>query len=661
MINFYRNYDLSFEEYSEVNEPVIKIFGELLGAVYERNVIDAEKLVRMIEELVKQGNAKELKKIIRGVVGQCFIEIKTKKCTELWASCSSAGFVFGMDGDIKRLTPVTFSHNGCVLYCSNNEGDFYNTWKNKVTNANISQEAILNAVMSHQSVIRPPFDGLYENTYRCQPGCLLRMKPDSVEIEPYIILDKEELLNEDDVFSQEDSLDFAIDAVATLYKNKSANTSKYKIAFSGGIDSTLLMLALKEGLADNGLIYKSYGKKTEESLASYLADHEGFKMRVIEPSNASDLDEVRKKAASGLATFNGISYLRFGFASYSFLHADKSDCYTVITGQNADTLFHVDHFGPDNRVGGLTRVINTLKTMKYRMIYSMPFYKGSLSANLLSFFNCRKNRKNTLGMLVMPSLINLDEHNYPFQLSVTKREPALQSIANYKIKNYYEVFSDYFFKKYNISIDSAKIKDIDPRISNHVVRTIRWLRTVGNFHQQFHNISQAENVNLVTLYSEGPISNILLNWQLGVMDIINLKRFSQTYIKTKLGMSYSQVRKNALGGESIVVILKSLIPFKSTLKRLLFKYKMTNMVTRQSICTDDLRNLRDILGHQDGILERALLNYVNDDACRDHLNYLYDCLELKIDPENLGKTEGMQLCRLVNLQVMLGIDEKSAA
>ncbi len=214
MINFFRNYELNFEKYSEANEPAIKILGELLGAVYERNVLDAEELINMIEELVKQGNTKKLKKLIRGVVGQCLIEIKTKKYTELWASCSSSGFVFGMNGDIKRLTPVTFHHNGCVLYCSNHEGGFYRTWKNKVNNVKISQEAILNAIVSHQSVIRPPFDGLYENTYRCQPGCLLRMKPDSVELEPYIVLDKDELLKEQYDFNKDDTLLFEIAAVA---------------------------------------------------------------------------------------------------------------------------------------------------------------------------------------------------------------------------------------------------------------------------------------------------------------------------------------------------------------------------------------------------------------------------------------------------------------
>ena len=54
-----------------------------------------------------------------------------------------------------------------------------------------------------------------------------------------------------------------------------------------------------------------------------------------------------------------------------------------------------------------------------------------------------------------------------------------------------------------------------------------------------------------------------------------------------------------------------------------------------------------------------MLNYVNDKAFRDYLNFLYDCLELKVAPETLTKTEGMRLCRLVNLQIMLETEKES--
>ena len=162
--------------------------------------------------------------------------------------------------------------------------------------------------------------------------------------------------------------------------------------------------------------------------------------------------------ASGLGAFNGIVYLRHGFDNFSFLNSEENVCQTIITGQNADTLFHVDHFGPTNRTGGLQRIVEIIKSIKFRMVYSMPFYKGSLSIQLLSQFKSINYRKRTLGSLLMPSLIGLGEHKYPFQVSDKEKDPVSQSILKYKIKYYYDVLSDYFFKKYNISIDDSKIK-----------------------------------------------------------------------------------------------------------------------------------------------------------------------------------------------------------
>ena len=101
-------------------------------------------------------------------------------------------------------------------------------------------------------------------------------------------------------------------------------------------------------------------------------------------------------------------------------------------------------------------------------------------------------------------------------------------------------------------------------------------------------------------------------------------------------MSYSHLRRKALGDNTIAFFLKSLIPFKSTLKRLLFKSKHVSD-TNNTIGMKDLHNLRAILGHKNGIIERRLLNYVDDDVSKDFLNYLYDCLELKVDPETLDK------------------------
>jgi uncharacterized protein YbcI len=121
MMSFYKSYDLSLDHFLKKNESIINIFGELLGTVYERNILGPKETLSLIKELIDQKDTKKLKKIMRGVVGQCIIEIKTKIYTELWSSCSSSGFIFGINGNLKKLTPFNFSFKNSTVYCSNNQ------------------------------------------------------------------------------------------------------------------------------------------------------------------------------------------------------------------------------------------------------------------------------------------------------------------------------------------------------------------------------------------------------------------------------------------------------------------------------------------------------------------------------------------------------------
>ena len=46
------------------------------------------------------------------------------------------------------------------------------------------------------------------------------------------------------------------------------------------------------------------------------------------------------------------------------------------------------------------------------------------------------------------------------------------------------------------------------------------LRTIANFHQQFNNISNCENITILPPYSEGPMATELLSYRLGLFDNI---------------------------------------------------------------------------------------------------------------------------------------------
>ena len=199
---------------------------------------------------------------------------------------------------------------------------------------------------------------------------------------------------------------------------------------------------------------------------------------------------------------------------------------------------------------------------------------------------------------------------------------------------------------------------------NHAARLARWLRTIGSFQQQFLNNGTHENLVICTPFSEGPVAVELLSYRLGLRDVLMPKRFLHGVIRSELGVSYSRIRHQVLGGGWIdlpsQVARYSARLIKRLVKRLLKQQRNEHVkpsTPRHAIGIDDLRNLREVLGHQDGVVERTLLKHVNDDECRTYLNCLYDCLELRVDPDSLSRTDGMQLCRLVNLQVMLEAEE----
>ena len=75
---------------------------------------------------------------------------------------------------------------------------------------------------------------------------------------------------------------------------------------------------------------------------------------------------------------------------------------------------------------------------------------------------------------------------------------VINIISKYKKEKYVLPFVNWFLKEFNVNlIDSAQSNG---EKDNHAFRLARWLRTVGNFHQQFLNISTHENITIYTLF-----------------------------------------------------------------------------------------------------------------------------------------------------------------
>ena len=138
------------------------------------------------------------------------------------------------------------------------------------------------------------------------------------------------------------------------------------------------------------------------------------------------------------------------------------------------------------------------------------------------------------------------------------------------------------------------------------------------------------------------------------------KRFLHQYIHSKLKVTYNKIRKIVLN-DRLIYFPQQIIyyGFKFIIQKikkivLEIQNKRYNQLSSHHVTSkDDLYNLREVLGHKNEIVERFLLNYINDNECKKYLNYLYDCIDLKVDASTISSDVGAQLCRLVNLQIML--------
>ena len=152
----------------------------------------------------------------------------------------------------------------------------------------------------------------------------------------------------------------------------------------------------------------------------------------------------------------------------------------------------------------------------------------------------------------------------------------------------------------------------------------------------------------------------MLSYKLGFRDALYPKIYLHKYIHNKVGTTYNGIRKKVLNDKLFYypyqIIYYSYKLIIRTIDKLIKKIQKKNYIPKSSrpkIDNEDLKSLRDILGHKNGVVDRFLLNYIKDDQCKNYLNFLYDCIDLKIDTSKVSDEVGRHICRLVNLQIML--------
>ncbi len=595
----YKN--LNINECKNNSIKIISI-GALIGGYYKDKIYEPKDYLNL---LLKYSNSMQVfNELMRALIGPCYIIIIKKNTYRIYASNSSSGFLYLIKNN--------------KLFINNIEGDFYYSANNLYNFQEINEEAIYNALLSHHSLMRSPFTGLLNNTFRCPPGFFLEIDKSKNKLNSFILLNEKDLENNKDRTTDLHKSFKAISTLYNLYCEK--NNIKMNILMSGGIDSSLLLSYFIQDFKDIKLLYHNYNKKLENKLAHQISDVFNLDLVEVEKSQVK-IKDLENYANKGMGMFIHPSH-------FDFIKKNNQNTDFKLRGQNGDTLFHVDHFGPNNRVGGLARVLMSIKSIKFRIYHYISFFKKRPYLRLWPFSVKLKNFNFEFKELVYNSLFSIKEHSVPFMKTTTNDK----LIINYRNDYYWKPIEKIFNENYK---DRWK-NNYNPHLTNHLNRIVRWLRTITNFSQQFSNRSDYENSISITPYCEGPISTILLKWELNNKDFFVIKRFSLKYFNYNSKNKYSKIRIRTIG-------------YYNLFKQILSIFIITNK-KKMNIDFKDFEKINQYYKYFQNDNFKINKNFQNK-IISERINKIYNSIsnyEECID----NKNDTSELCNLLNLHIL---------
>ena len=423
---------VSKEDY-KFNKINIKTLGHFCGIVLGKDILEKDAAIEEINKAILSNNKKQLNYLMSNIVGPCYILIEDGNDIKLFASPSSYGLLYGKVND--------------QYYFSNYEGRFYKNFSRLSNKYSFNDMMLLNSVTSHHSVIRAPFHGIIDETFRCPPGCSLKIKDNDLSDDCFIMQEYSDVIKNE--INDSNLQEIFRNVACLISKSLDYKSNNFKIAFSGGIDSSLLLSLFYQKVKNKNLLfYKNYGAKQEKELASAIAKSMNQNMEIIEKNPEIDFDFIVKKGKSGLGTILGEEYLKLGGTSSPFSSSNQDKNKFSITGQNADTLFHIDHFGPDNREMGISRFLYVIYFMHKRIYYSMPYYLEKWWLKFFPFFVPKKRFNKNIFDLLKSTFSGIDEHVGPFE------EETIKTPSNIDRKKFQEFRKEIFFTPLNTKLSN---------------------------------------------------------------------------------------------------------------------------------------------------------------------------------------------------------------
>lgn len=476
-LNLFKDDNLVASQLQSENSSLY-ILGDFMGAVLDQSTLDKEASLKYLKYFfARKDFNSQLKSFMPNIVGSCiFILIDKNSEITFFSSFSSSGLFFSrINNNIKLST-----HEECLTQLVDKD------------NKDIDEDELLANMTLHTIFCRSPFKTFLKKVTRVPAGAYIQIDvKDNYKTKRGILFNRTEIdqSQRDQYFKN--LLNGVLELQAKYYKEN------LYLFFSGGIDSSLLLSATKKIKKNIKAIFIPY--HGVRSRATYTAS---FVSKILKTNLAITkmgiLDDsfIKSSAQSGFGTLSGMQYLGAGNRVDHLDLADKT--INVLSGQNADTLFHIDTFAPASTVVGYKRFIANISARKKRYIYS-----DSSLTNIKSF-----NKFNNILEHIASSL---DEHE-GFNSSNKIIESNIKKlIRTHKINHSYTPILDILDEEYSIK-ENFSSSDSGSKIFS--LKVMRWFRTVQNVPVNYLNLSKASKINRLIPYTEGPIANFAINYKI---------------------------------------------------------------------------------------------------------------------------------------------------
>jgi hypothetical protein len=628
IINFSIDSNLDINSETQFNFSVKKlntsiyIFGDAIGAIIDNSIYDNKDFESYLKDHAEDIGL--IKKLVRNSIGAFYIVISNNGNMHVLCSYSSPGLLY-----IKKDNKI---------YFSNTERDIFNTFG---AASNVNEGVLLNTVSSHQILLRPPFTTVFTDILRL-PSATGLIINSGLDVELDI-----QLVNEiPDFHHKSPSMKESVERFGFLLENTLKLIVDYydnenlELFFSGGIDSSVLMIALKKVGVQFTCRHVAYsGTESQNTIiAKRIAKKLDTKILVSEKSTSANIKNIVNSSTSGFGTINVPQQLNIDSSSKAFGYDNTLN---IITGQNADTLYYVDTFAPNSATFFPLKVLKTIRSLPYRIMYSDVFLNQNNNNNkwFLKLWPFSVNKKNidfNLKQFITSITIPMGEHVVPLMDKIDTNDPMIdQIVKKHKYKNIFLPIHDFFVNSNN-HIEIFQHSSSTQKIS--LIKIFRWYRTVNNVSINYHNNQISSDLNRLIPYTDGPLANFFIKRNLSLSEMFFIKRILYKYFKSEVHKNYSYFCKYKLS------ILFSLLSRK--MLKIINLSKISNLKNTVNF-SNELNILRDIRLAD----KRILLDFMSNQEIKDYFESLYNTLDKSVG--NLSKKEMMILCRLVNLENML--------